>query len=184
MRGKKTQEGNVSLHLPWNIADKSPKIGLPPAPEVTCLNYHALINYSEATCLFTWIPDILFHNVEVTILSTQAIQCTQCTAYVIYISPWRTRLESNEKLTCERFVQSERSVAEVGWPARKDMTEVSAMFCNSVCIPPPLYLPFAWFCMWGKCQCSLTVPCLLSIREPARPFVFYVCNYHSPVSSE
>lgn len=23
VRGKKTQEGNVSLHLPWNIADKT-----------------------------------------------------------------------------------------------------------------------------------------------------------------
>lgn len=25
VRGEKTQEGNVSLHLPWNIADKTRK---------------------------------------------------------------------------------------------------------------------------------------------------------------
>lgn len=125
------------------------------------------------------------YNVEVTILSTQAIQCTQCTIDVIDISPWLTRRKSNKKLTCEPLVQSERSVAEEGWSAREDMTEVTAMFCNSVCIPPPQYLPFAWFCMWGKCHCSPTVPCLLSIREsPLGHLVFDVCNHRSPASGE
>lgn len=123
-------------------------------------------------------------NVEVTILSTQAIQRTQCTINVIDISPWLTRRKSNKRLTCKPLVQSERSVAEVGGPAREDMTEVTAMFCNSVCIPPLQYLPFAWFCMWGKCHCSLTVPCLLSIRQAVRPFVFHVCNHHSRVCGE
>lgn len=66
------------------------------------------------------------------------------------MSSWLTGPTSNQKLRFERLVQSECNTTQVGGSLREDMTEVTAMFCYSVCIPPLHYLPFAWFCMWGK----------------------------------
>lgn len=174
VRGEKTQEGNVSLHLPWNIADKSRK-------QACRRRLQSGPVLAKKRQLTTPKPRLYLHksaaffsplNVEVSILSTQATQRTQCTNNVIDISPWLTCRKSNKKLTCEPTDQSEGSIAWEDGSLREDMTEVTAMFCNSVCIPPLQYLPFAWFCMWGKCHCGLTVPWLPSTRQSARPFVY------------
>lgn len=140
--GKKTQEGNVSLHLPREIllfkgAGRPVSTGSRGDPSRCALIY-----------LFDRRRVSIYANPRHFIPLSVELYCPPrrhgvSSINVIDISPLSTRRGANGRPPPALLLQSQPSVASEGGFAREDMTELTAMFCNSVCIPPLQYLPFA-----------------------------------------